>query len=163
MFDDGIEVLVERAFPVDLRVLIEVSPRRPFADFLADLVLEATWADATRALVRHNQLAHRSLRNNVRRPCLGCPDRVKTAHMAATSIVCGAMNDFSWILISSDNRVTYGTSILTVRSRSASMNSFFCSGRYSGPLVWPRITSSMSVWANFLGLILCSCDAPSRS
>ena len=57
----------------------------------------------------------------------------------------------------------YGMSILTVRSRSASMNSLFCSFLYSGSLVWPMITSSMSVCANFFGLILCSCDAPSRS
>ena len=59
-------------------------------------------------------------------------------------------------------RVTYGTSILTVRSRSASMNSLFCSRRYSGSFVWPRITSSMSVWANFFGLILCSWLAPEQ-
>src|SRR5213080_4753736 len=43
------------------------------------------------------------------------------------------------------------------------MNSLFCNRLYSGSLVCPRITSSMSVWANFFGLILCSCDAPSRS
>ena len=57
----------------------------------------------------------------------------------------------------------YGMSIFTVRSRSASMNSLDSSFLYSASLVWPRITSSMSVWANFFGLILCSCDAPSRS
>src|SRR5258708_2980840 len=54
-------------------------------------------------------------------------------------------------------------SIFTVRSRRASMNSLFCRRRYSGSLVCPRITSSMSVWANFFGLILCSWLAPSRS
>src|SRR5574337_1088580 len=50
-------------------------------------------------------------------------------------------------------------SILTVRSRSASMNSLLRSFLYSASFVWPMITSSMSVWANFFGLILCSCDA----
>ena len=38
------------------------------------------------------------------------------------------------------------------------MNSFDCSLRYSGSFVWPMMTVSMSVWANFFGLILCSCD-----
>jgi hypothetical protein len=46
----------------------------------------------------------------------------------------------------------YGTSILIVRSRSASMNSFDWSFRYSGSFVWPRITSSIAVCANFLRL-----------
>src|SRR5574342_106515 len=50
-------------------------------------------------------------------------------------------------------------SILIVRSRSASMYSLFSRRRYSASLVWPMMTSSMSVWANFLGLILCSCEA----
>ena len=59
--------------------------------------------------------------------------------------------------------MTYGMSIFTVRSRSASMNSLDCSLRYSGSLVWPMMTVSISVCANFFGLILCSCDAPSRS
>ncbi len=57
----------------------------------------------------------------------------------------------------------YGMSILMVRSRSASMNSLARSFLYSASLVCPRMTSSMSVCANFFGLILCSCDAPSRS
>ena len=43
------------------------------------------------------------------------------------------------------------------------MNSLDCSFLYSGSLVWPTITSSMSVCANFLGLILCSWLAPSKS
>ena len=43
------------------------------------------------------------------------------------------------------------------------MNSLDWSFLYSGSLVWPMITSSMSVWANFLGLILCSWLAPRRS
>jgi len=43
------------------------------------------------------------------------------------------------------------------------MNSLFCSVRYSGSLVWPMITSSMSVWGNFFGLMVCSWLAPSRS
>ncbi len=43
------------------------------------------------------------------------------------------------------------------------MNSFDWSLRYSGSLVWPMITSSMSVCGNFFGLILCSWVAPSRS
>ncbi len=54
-------------------------------------------------------------------------------------------------------------SIFTVRSRSASMNSFDWSFLYSGSLVCPMMTSSMSVCGNFLGLILCSWVAPSRS
>ena len=57
----------------------------------------------------------------------------------------------------------YGMSIFTVRSRSASMNSLFWSFLYSGSLVCPMMTSSMSVCGNFFGLILCSCEAPSRS
>ena len=43
------------------------------------------------------------------------------------------------------------------------MNSLFCSRRYSGSFVWPMITSSISVWANFFGLMRCSWLAPSRS
>ena len=43
------------------------------------------------------------------------------------------------------------------------MNSLDWSFLYSGSLVCPTITSSMSVWANFLGLILCSWLAPRRS
>jgi hypothetical protein len=54
-------------------------------------------------------------------------------------------------------------SILIVRSRNASISSLFCSFLYSGSFVCPMITSSMSVCANFFGLILCSCDALSRS
>ncbi len=40
------------------------------------------------------------------------------------------------------------------------MNSLDWSFLYSGSLVCPMMTSSMSVWANFLGLILCSWLAP---
>ncbi len=49
------------------------------------------------------------------------------------------------------------------KSFNASMNSLCWSLRYSGSFVWPRITSSMSIWANFLDLTLCSWEAPSRS
>ncbi len=38
------------------------------------------------------------------------------------------------------------------------MNSLFKRRLYSASLVWPMITSSMSVWANFLGLMRCSCE-----
>jgi len=49
----------------------------------------------------------------------------------------------------------YGMSILMVRSRSASMNSLLRSActRLVGVAM---MTSSMSVWANFLGLMRCS-------
>ena len=42
------------------------------------------------------------------------------------------------------------------------MNSLFCSRRYSGSFVWPTITSSISVWANFFGLMRCSWLAPEQ-
>ena len=54
-------------------------------------------------------------------------------------------------------------SILIVRSRNASISSLFCRRLYSGSLVCPMMTSSMSVCANFFGLILCSWLAVSRS
>ncbi len=65
--------------------------------------------------------------------------------------------------ISSLILVMYGMSILMVRSRRASMNSLFRSFLYSASLVWPMITSSMCVCANFFGLIMCSWVAPKRS
>ena len=43
------------------------------------------------------------------------------------------------------------------------MNSLLRSFLYSASFVWPMMTSSMSVCANFFGLILRSCVAPSRS